>query len=162
MTTASLPRRLNLSVQYALQDADMPTRADIRRWLRGAEPGAAQITVRFVDREEGQLLNRDYRGRDYATNVLSFPYEIEPVLCGDLVLCWPVLREEAQAQGKTLQEHAAHLVVHGCLHLQGFDHESDAEAAAMEGLECAILQELGYANPYAGEDRYEQVLTRET
>lgn len=153
MTIASSPRRLNLSVQYALQDADLPTRADIRRWLRGAEPGAAQITVRFVDRDEGQSLNRDYRGRDYATNVLSFPYEVEPVLCGDLVLCWPVLRDEAQAQRKTLQEHAAHLIVHGCLHLQGFDHETDAEAAEMEGLERAILQELGYADPYAGEDR---------
>ena len=153
MSEAAIPRRMNLSVQYACSDADLPTRADIRRWLRGAENGAAQLTVRFVDREEGQALNRDYRDKDYATNVLSFPYEVEPILCGDLVLCWPVLRDEALAQGKSLEEHAAHLIVHGCLHLQGFDHETDAEAAEMEGQERAIVQELGYADPYAGEER---------
>lgn len=146
-----LPRRLNLSVQYCLEPPGLPTRQQIRAWIRAAERGAAQITVRFVAEEEGRTLNATYRGKDYATNVLSFPYETEPVLAGDLVLCWPVVLREAAEQGKSAQAHAAHLVVHGTLHLQGWEHDDDAEAAQMEALEREILVALGYPDPYAGE-----------
>ncbi len=151
MTIAPPARRLALSVQYALQHAALPERSLIRRWVRCAEPGAAQVTVRFVDAEEGRSLNAAYRGKDYATNVLSFPYETEPVLTGDLVLCWPVVLDEAAAQGKLPEAHAAHLVVHGVLHLQGWEHEDDAEAEEMEQEERTILAELGYPDPYANE-----------
>ena len=144
-------RRLNLSVQYALADAALPSRPLLRSWVRAAVEGAAQITLRWVDSEEGHALNRDYRGRDYATNVLSFPYETEPVLMGDLVLCWPVVQREAAEQGKPVLAHAAHLVVHGCLHLCGFDHEIEADAEEMEAEERLILAKLGYADPYANE-----------
>ena len=161
MTQAQLPRRLDLSVQYACNREGVPSRVDFRRWLRAAEPGAARITVRIVDEDEGRELNRDYRGKDYATNVLTFAYaEGEALpgvpdqaedgpLAGDLVLCVPVVVREAAAQGKTLEAHFAHLVVHGMLHLQGFDHENEVEAAEMEALETSILRTLGYADPYA-------------
>ena len=147
-------KRLNLSVQYACDAPDLPGRADVRRWARAAldADGArgGQITVRFVDADEGQSLNRDYRGKDYATNVLSFPYEIEPVVCGDLVICAGVVAREAAEQGKPLAAHYAHLIVHGMLHLQGYDHEEDeAEARAMEDCERAVLAALGYPDPYA-------------
>lgn len=145
-------RRLDLSVQYALNDAALPSREQLRRWIRGVGNGAGCITVRFVDAEEGRELNAAWRGKDYATNVLSFPYETEPVLTGDLVLCWPVLRREAQEQGKTLEAHAAHLVVHGILHLCGHDHElGEAEAEAMEAIEREVMRNLGYPDPYGGE-----------
>jgi len=141
-------------VQYACAASDLPGRADVRRWARAAldVDGArgGQITVRFVDADEGQTLNRDYRGKDYATNVLSFPYEIEPVVCGDLVICAGVVAREAAEQGKPLAAHYAHLIVHGMLHLQGYDHEEDeAEARAMEDCERAVLAALGYPDPYA-------------
>lgn len=146
----SVSNRLDLSVQYALKDAALPSRMQLRKWIRGVGKGAGVITIRFVDRAEGQSLNASWRGRDYATNVLSFPYETRPVLMGDLVLCWPVVQEEAQAQGKSVEAHAAHLVVHGILHLCGFDHElGAAEAEEMEALERQILAALGYADPYA-------------
>jgi len=148
---ATPPRRLNLSVQYALQAPDLPDRTQLRRWIRAAEPGAAQLTVRFVEGVEGRTLNAGYRGKDYATNVLSFPYETEPVLLGDLVLCWPVVQEEAAAQGKSVEAHCAHLIVHGILHLQGWEHEEDAEADEMEAEERTILAALGYPDPYANE-----------
>ncbi|MFT4173545.1 MAG: rRNA maturation RNase YbeY [Rhodocyclaceae bacterium] len=148
---SSPPRRLNLSVQYALEDKDLPTRASVRAWIRAAEPGAAQVTVRFVDAEEGRGLNQTYRGKDYATNVLSFPYETDPILMGDLVLAWPVVVREAAEQGKTVDQHCAHLVVHGTLHLQGYDHEDDVEAEEMEAREREVLAQLGYPDPYAGE-----------
>ncbi|NTV11471.1 MAG: rRNA maturation RNase YbeY [Zoogloea sp.] len=154
-----IPRRLNLSVQYAVHIDGLPSRADIRKWLRAAEPGAANITVRFVDAEEGRELNRDYRGKDYATNVLTFAYgegEDMPLpeglpLMGDLVLCAEVVAREAAEQGKALDAHYAHLIVHGMLHLQGFDHQSDGEAEEMEACEREILGTLGYSDPYAGE-----------
>lgn len=147
-------KRLNLSVQYACDAPDLPGRAEVRRWARAAldADGArgGQVTVRFVDADEGQSLNRDYRGKDYATNVLSFPYEIEPVVCGDLVICAGVVAREAAEQGKPLAAHYAHLIVHGMLHLQGYDHEEDeAEARAMEDCERAVLAALGYPDPYA-------------
>ena len=159
MSAIKLPRRLDLSVQYACNREGVPSRVDFRRWLRAAEPGAARITVRIVDEEEGRELNRDYRGKDYATNVLTFAYdegEDMPLpgglpLMGDLVLCRQVVGREAAEQGKPLDAQYAHLSVHGMLHLQGFDHEIDAEADAMEAQERSILAGLGIADPYAGE-----------
>ena len=153
MTTS---KRLNLSVQYACNATTLPLRPQIRAWVRAAldvdGKRGGQITVRFVDVEEGRLLNKDFRSKDYATNVLSFPYESEPIVCGDLVICAPVVEREAAEQGKTLEAHFAHLVVHGVLHLQGYDHETGEKAALeMEGRECMILSALGYDNPYSGE-----------
>lgn len=149
-------KRLNLSVQYACNTAGLPLRPQIRAWARatldvdGRRGG--QVTVRFVDAEEGQSLNRDYRNKDYATNVLTFSYELEPVVCGDLVVCAPVVAQEAVAQGKSPEAHYAHLIVHGMLHLQDYDHEeSEAEARQMEDQERAILAALGYPDPYADE-----------
>jgi probable rRNA maturation factor len=143
--------KLALSVQYPdprLQES-VP-RAKVRRWVQAALLADAELTVRFVDAEEGRALNRDYRHKDYATNVLTFPYtedENEPTRA-DIVLCTDVLQQEAQEQGKTLEEHAAHLIVHGVLHAQGYDHLEDEEAQEMEELETAILEKLGYPDPY--------------
>ncbi len=142
------PARLSLSVQYAVREASLPTRAEVRKWVRATRPGAAEVTVRFVDAEEGRALNAQYRGKDYATNVLTFPYAREPALSGDLVLCLPVVLREAAEQGKTASAHFAHLVVHGMLHLQGYDHETGAEARIMERMERDILDRLGYPDPY--------------
>ena len=147
-------RRLNLSVQYACNKDHLPLRQKIQSWARAAlnvdGMRGGQVTVRFVDAEEGQALNREFRNKDYATNVLSFPYESEPVVCGDLVICAPVVEREASEQGKSLEAHIAHLIVHGVLHLQGYDHEtSKADARRMESHERAILAELGYADPYS-------------
>ncbi len=106
--------------------------------------------MRFVGADEGRKLNRDYRGRDYATNVLSFPYESGSRLAGDLVLCLPVVEREAEEQGKPPEAHFAHLIVHGMLHLQGYDHETGADdAERMEAVEREILEALGYPDPYA-------------
>ena len=151
-----MSRRLNLSVQYACNAEELPSRPQIRAWVRAAldaeGPRGGQITVRLVDAEEGRMLNRDYRGKDYATNVLSFPYETEPAVCGDLVVCAPVVEREAADQAKPLAAHYAHLIVHGLLHLQGHDHENgDAEAKKMEDLERTVLASLGYADPYLTE-----------
>ena len=147
-------KRLNLSVQYVCNNSGLPLRPLIRTWVRAAldVDGArgGQITVRFVDTEEGQTLNRDYRGKDYATNVLSFPYDTEPLVCGDLVICASVVEREAAEQGKPLDAHYAHLVVHGVLHLLGYDHETgEQDASRMEQQECLVLNELGFENPYA-------------
>lgn len=151
MTETKLPRRLDLSVQYACNRDGVPCRADFRRWLRAAEPGAARITVRLVDEAEGRELNRDYRGKDYATNVLTFAYAEDPPYSGDLALCAPVVSREAAEQGKSAEAHYAHLIVHGMLHLQGYDHEDEAEAREMEMLEAKIVTGLGYADPYSDE-----------
>ncbi|MEN3374342.1 rRNA maturation RNase YbeY [Dechloromonas sp. ZS-1] len=142
-------RRLNLSVQYACNREGLPLRADFVRWARAALEGGGNITIRLVDAEEGQELNRDYRGKDYATNVLSFPYDTEPLVMGDLVICPSVVAREAAEQNKPLDAHYAHLTVHGMLHLQGWDHEEDDEAQAMEDTEREILAALGYPDPYA-------------
>ncbi len=146
-------KRLNLSVQYACNQAGLPSRPQIRAWVRAAldvdEKRGGQITIRFVEPEEGQSLNSDYRGKDYATNVLSFPYEVEPVVAGDLVICAAVVEREAAEQEKTLEAHYAHLIVHGILHLQGYDHEiGENEARLMEDKERTILAQLGFADPY--------------
>lgn len=142
------PAPLSLAVQYAADDSALPTRWRIRRWVAASIEGPARVTVRFVDLEEGRSLNARYRGKDYATNVLSFPYIPPPRVEGDLVICPAVVRREAQEQSKAAQAHFAHLIVHGMLHLQGFDHENDADAARMEDRERKILLRLGYPDPY--------------
>ncbi|MBI5861753.1 MAG: rRNA maturation RNase YbeY [Rhodocyclales bacterium] len=140
---------LALSIQYPGGKDNAPTRHQVRRWVTAACSGAAEITVRFVDADEGQQLNHDYRNKDYATNVLSFPYQDEGPLMGDLVVCLPVVAREAAQQGKSLTAHFAHLIVHGMLHLQGFDHETGpVDAAKMEARERKILEALGYPDPY--------------
>lgn len=124
-------------------------RHSVARWIRHALELDAEITVRIVGEEEGQLLNRDYRKKDYATNVLTFDYTQEPVVTADLVLCAPVVAREARKQKKTLQAHYAHLLVHGTLHAQGYDHETSArDAKVMEAKEVEILTKLGFKNPY--------------
>ncbi|MDP2134564.1 MAG: rRNA maturation RNase YbeY [Sulfuritalea sp.] len=141
---------MRLSVQYPAGKQGAPTRPQIRRWVRAACTLPAEVTVRFVDSDEGRTLNRDYRGKDYATNVLSFPYASGTTLSGDLALCLPVLEREAQEQGKPLEAHCAHLIVHGMLHLQGYDHETGQDdAAQMEAVEREIMDALGYPDPYA-------------
>lgn len=141
--------RLNLSVQYACNREGLPLRADFVRWARAALVGGGEVTIRLVEPDEGQELNQTYRGKDYATNVLSFPYETEPVVVGDLVICPTVVAREAMEQNKPLMAHYAHLTVHGMLHLQGWDHEQDGEAQDMENEERTILAALGYPDPYA-------------
>jgi probable rRNA maturation factor len=143
--------RLDLSVQYASRAPWVPERPQLRAWVRAALVGGGQITVRFVDDVEGRELNRDYRSKDYPTNVLSFPYDTVPRVVGDLAVCPAVAAREAAEQGKSSEAHLAHLIVHGILHLQGFDHEDDAAAKLMEDRERVVLAGLGYADPYAGE-----------
>jgi probable rRNA maturation factor len=142
--------RLWLSVQYAVAGDDMPPRPLLRRWATAALAKDADVTLRFVDAVEGELLNRSYRRGRGPTNVLSFVYDDRPgIVHGDVVLCLPLLRQEAAEQGKTLAAHCAHLVIHGMLHLQGYDHRRSNEAAMMEAREIEILVGLGLANPYA-------------
>jgi probable rRNA maturation factor len=124
------------------------TRSRVERWLRAALRKTAEITVRIVGEDEGRALNRDYRQQDHATNVLTFDYQREPVVIADLVLCAPVVEREAQEQGKPLDAHYAHLLVHGALHAQGFDHERAPDATKMEAREVELLAALGYPNPY--------------
>jgi len=148
-TARRLPE-LHLSVQYPAGSAGAPTRPQVRRWVRASCTIPAEVTVRFVDGDEGRDLNRDYRGKDYATNVLSFPYENGDRVQGDLVLCREVVEREAREQGKAPEAHYAHMVVHGMLHLQGHDHETGrADAERMEALERRILDALGYPDPYS-------------
>jgi probable rRNA maturation factor len=150
--------KLTLSVQYAdprLQETI--ARPLIRKWVKAALFAPAELTIRFVDAAEGQQLNLAYRGKDYATNVLTFAYnegedvaDDEPTRA-DIILCTDVLQREAAEQAKTVEEHTAHLIVHGVLHAQGYDHEEDDEAEEMEGIETEIVTALGYADPYAAE-----------
>jgi probable rRNA maturation factor len=142
---------LALVVQYGVASTTLPGPAALRRWARAAAGGAATVTVRFVCKREGQTLNALYRGKDNATNVLAFLYDASATIQGDIVLCAPVVREEARAQGKTLADHCAHLVVHGMLHLQGYDHDTVRAARIMEARETAILAALGIADPYAND-----------
>lgn len=146
--------QLSLSLQFGRFDGAAAHRAvlprhKVARWIRHALTTDAEITVRIVDAEEGRQLNNDYRRKDYATNVLTFDYTQEPLVTADLVLCAPVIEREAKEQNKSLEEHYAHMLVHGALHAQGWDHEtSAADADEMEAYETAILQELGFADPY--------------
>jgi len=147
-------KNLSLSLQFGeLKDAKrhraaLPRHA-VSRWIRHALTTDAEITVRIVDADEGQALNRDYRQKDYATNVLTFDYTRAPLVTADLVLCAPVIAKEARENKKTLKDHYAHLLVHGVLHAQGWDHETGAaDAQAMEAREVAVLAGLGIKNPY--------------
>ncbi len=142
--------RLALAVQYAAPRAGLPARGSLARWLGAALGRAARVTVRFVGAAEGRRLNRDYRGRDYATNVLTFAYGAARggALEGDIVLCAPVVAREARAQGQAPRARFAHLAVHGALHLQGYDHERAADAARMEARERRILARLGFPDPH--------------
>jgi probable rRNA maturation factor len=139
--------RLSLQFADASHRAHLP-RHKVARWIRAALLRPGELAVRIVDADEGRALNRDFRGRDYATNVLTFDYEHEPVVHADLILCAPVVEAEARDQGITLEAHYAHLLVHGTLHAQGHDHEDDDEARAMEAQETGILAALGYDDPY--------------
>lgn len=141
---------LHLSLQFAdaTHRGELP-RHQVARWIRAALDLPGEITVRIVGAEEGQALNRAYRAKDYATNVLTFDYAREPVVSADLVLCAPVVAREAAELGVALRAHYAHLLVHGTLHAQGFDHEDDADAREMEARETALLAALGFADPYA-------------
>ena len=154
---------LSLTVQKALSDEEKrigPRKHQLRRWASAALlAGHADVTVRLVGEDEGRKLNREYRGKDYATNVLTFVYDAQalegetglagPVVVGDLVLCVPVLVREAEEQGKAVDAHFAHLMVHGMLHLQGYTHENEEDTARMESIEVGILAALGYPDPYA-------------
>jgi probable rRNA maturation factor len=141
---------LSLSLQFAdKRHRDLLPRHKVARWLKAALESDAELTVRLVDAEEGQALNRDYRQKDYATNVLTFDYTQEPVVMADLILCAPVIEREAQEQNKELVAHYAHMLVHGTLHAQGWDHLEDDEAQAMEQREREILAALGFDDPYA-------------
>ena len=153
------PVRLDVAVGYALPRAGVPAAASFRKWVAAALAGRireADLAIRLVDEKEGRALNHHYRGKDYATNVLSFPAElpeglpkgVKLPLLGDLVLCAPVVAREAKEQGKPQNAHYAHLTVHGCLHLLGWDHEDPREAEAMEQLEREILAGLGLPDPY--------------
>lgn len=145
-------RRLDLAIQRASRAAHIPADARLRAWARAALSRDATVALRYVAEAEGRRLNREFRGKDYATNVLTFVYDEAPrgALAGDVVICAPVVAREAREQGKPVLAHHAHLLVHGLLHLQGHDHEREDEAARMERRERAILARLGFPDPYAG------------
>lgn len=151
------PIPLSLSIQYPdPRLKDTASRQQIRRWVRAALSQPAVLTIRFVDEAEGRTINRDFRHKDYATNVLTFTYDAPPHEAGespaaeaDIILCTDVVLKEAKAQKKTPAAHLAHLIIHGVLHAQGHDHETDADAEKMEALETAILSRFSIADPYA-------------
>lgn len=140
--------RVELAIQWQVEPSALPRRRTLRRWVTAALEHPAEVTLRFVGAREGRRLNRAYRGSDHATNVLTFVYDGQMSLSGDIVLCAPVVRREARAQGKRLIAHYAHLVIHGMLHLQGYDHQRDDDAARMEARESEILAALGYVDPW--------------
>jgi len=145
----SAKQRLALHLQVVSRAVPAPNSAQVRRWARAALKGPAEITVRIVGAAEARILNRRYRGGDYAANVLSFPYALRRGLVqGDIVLCAPVIAREALVQGKAVEAHLAHLTVHALLHLQGYDHLRRRDAERMEGLEKKLLAKLGYPDPY--------------
>ena len=140
--------RLQLAIQWQVDPSALPRRRTLRRWVLAALERPAKVTLRFVGAREGRTLNRSYRGRDHATNVLTFVYDGQPSLSGDIVLCAPVVDREARSQGKRLVAHYAHLVIHGMLHLQGYDHQRADDAVRMAARESAILARLGHADPW--------------
>lgn len=151
-TTSS---KLEIDIQFAstaIEDKvlEIASLAVIKKWVKAAVQLNGLITLRFVNAAEGKKLNFSFRNKNYATNVLTFPYELnKKTLTADLIFCLPVIQKEAKEQAKTAKAHLAHLIIHGCLHAQGLDHEGNAEARKMEGKEIAILKALGFANPYA-------------
>lgn len=140
--------KLSLAVQYATAAPNVPTRAQFRRWFKCALQCDVTITLRIVDEVEGRELNKNYRDKDYATNVLTFVYDEAQLLSGDLVICAPIVEQEAAAQLKDLADHYAHLTIHAALHLQGYDHVNEADAFEMEALETALMLKLRYPDPY--------------
>ena len=146
MTSNTSKPVLSLTVQYAC--AALPTRPQWRRWIKAALQRDVSMTLRIVEQAEGRELNKAYRGRDYATNVLTFVYDDTDPLSGDVVICAPVVVRVAGEQGKDLLAHYAHMAIHAALHLQGYDHEIDAEAEEMEALESALMLKLRYPDPY--------------
>ena len=146
---AKRTRRLALTVQLASRSAQLPSPGQLRRWARAALTQDADVTLRIVSQTEGRRLNREFRGKDYPTNVLTFAYPDQRPLAGDIVLCAPVVQREARAQRRNLTAHYAHLVVHGLLHLQGYDHQRAAQARRMQSLESEIVTQLGYPDPNA-------------
>jgi probable rRNA maturation factor len=147
--TQKLPMsNLNITIQFASTHQHLPSKSQLRKWAKAALRVDTDVTIRIVDAQEALELNSQYRGKDYATNVLTFPLSEEPHLMGDIIICAPVVAAEASAQNKDLMAHYAHLTVHGMLHLCGFDHETEPQAELMESIEIQILAKLGYANPY--------------
>ncbi|MEC7377431.1 MAG: rRNA maturation RNase YbeY [Pseudomonadota bacterium] len=149
---------LTVDFQPVFEGRGVPREELVRDWAQLAWQGEdpSEVTIRIVGSEESQALNHQYRGKDYPTNVLSFPFEAPPgitvPLAGDLVICAPVVESEAREQQKTLEAHWAHMVIHGMLHLQGYDHIEDEDAEVMEALEIRLLAQLGYGNPYEAEE----------
>jgi probable rRNA maturation factor len=142
------PHSLSFDVRFDTLAPELPRRPTLRRWVQIAQERDLAVTLRFVGQREGRRLNARFRGRQYATNVLTFVYDDVDPLAGDIVLCVPVLAREARSQRKTLRAHCAHLVIHGMLHLQGYDHQRRADAARMEARETALLRTLRYSDPY--------------
>ena len=140
--------QLKFYYQNVSEFANIPANAMFKKWAQAALRVESGVTIRIVDEHEARALNSQYRGKDYATNVLTFPITESPILMGDIVICAPVVAAEAIAQNKSITAHFAHLIVHGMLHLSGFDHETEPQAELMEALEVQILAKLGYANPY--------------
>lgn len=143
---------LSMDVQYASEHAGLPTATQFKRWARNTIRVDSEITLRIVDEAEGRELNKAYRQKDYATNVLTFPLAEEPFIIADILICAPVVAKEAKEQGKTLEAHFAHLTVHGVLHAHGYDHEVAEQAELMESVETQILTKLGYSDPYGDTD----------
>ena len=151
MTRSMSDPKLDLNLQFAVKKSKRPRRSSFRRWAKAALMLDAEVALRVVDEAEGRTLNRDFRGKDYATNVLTFAYGLSEAngrLSGDIVICAPVVARDAAEQGISLDAHFAHLTIHGMLHLQGYDHETDTEAVIMESIETFIMRRLGYPDPY--------------
>lgn len=140
--------QLKFTLQIASEFAEIPAKNLFKKWAKAALRVDTEVTIRMVDEAESRALNAAYRGKDYATNVLTFPLTETPHLMGDIIICAPIVAAEAAAQHKSIEAHFAHLTVHGVLHLHGYDHETEPQAELMEGLEVTILAKLGYANPY--------------
>jgi len=139
---------IQLTLQVASDASNIPNKTQFRKWAKAALRVDTEVTIRIVDEAEGRALNLAYRGKDYATNVLTFPLTEEPHLMGDIIICASVVAAEANTQQKSIEAHYAHLTVHGVLHLHGYDHEIDEQAALMESIEVTTLINLGYPNPY--------------
>lgn len=140
--------QIQFNFQVASDADNLPTKTQFRKWAKATLRVDTEMTIRVVDEEEGRELNLAYRGKDYATNVLTFPLTEEPHLMGDIIICAPVVIKEAKEQNKPIEAHFAHLTVHGTLHLHGYDHLNDDQAGLMESIEVSTLRNLGYPNPY--------------